>query len=542
MANNKIDVPDDLLPPKPVKIDVPDDLLPPKETQSSVFEMIPHMVTAGGTKGWLDEAAGAIKARQMLSAERDRSTAESEARRWADETGKATTDTARAMERRFLNEWPKLAPAMKAAGDIGSDLFVAALGGPSVARAYLSMPGQALVGAFQGAGESESDDLAQVTADAAQNAGLRAVGAKVGGVIADSPVAKYFGTQALRGAKKVGEYLDVPAEALARFAERRAVKAAQPMLKDYRGMELKDKVQETGRDLLAQKVIPWLGGLKTIANRSQSVADKQGQKIGGLLGRLDDEAAHVPTTEGPFPDAPTVAERIRTELAGKMKGNPALDPYTAPLEHRAKLFADMPEGQMTFAEANKLKGDFDDLVNHDVVQAVPKEMLKDVRRILHGEMQRAANTVNPEVAAQLTEANRLYGNMRRVSDFSGDHLARDQANRFVSPSDQAMGLATSLGTGNPITGMAVTAGHRLLRERGSGTVARTADAAARLWAATLPRLLKEAPEALGQFAKPLAASGGGEAMIATDFAMTKQFPAYARLKEQFLNSAYAEEP
>lgn len=147
---------------------------------------------------------------------------------------------------------------------------------------------------------------------------------------------------------------------------------------------------------------------------------------------------------------------------------------------------------LSFQEANALKRGLDDMLDHTREQTFEKEMLKRVRGIINDEMeQRAAalaEKADPSLYTRWKEAKRLYGEFTPAADFAEDRALRNEANRFLSPSDYGVGSTVgavgALATGGDgLSGLLLAAtaagANKLARERGPQVAAATSDALAR---------------------------------------------------------------
>ncbi len=188
------------------------------------------------------------------------------------------------------------------------------------------------------------------------------------------------------------------------------------------------------------------------------------------------------------------------QLAAEADRIPAYSQGAEKLRTEASKFADLMGGSnrpTTFAHAENIKRGYDKSINWDKDQAVPQEMVKKLRgrlnKNIEGEMERAAG---PDLLAEFRREKRLYGNLANVVGTSEDAALRSQANRYISPSDYGAGGASALmasGKGestaaSSATGAIMSLAHRLLRERGSSTMATGSRATAEMMGDLLPML------------------------------------------------------
>ncbi len=432
----------------------------------------------------------------------------------------------------------KLGTGMEILGDIGSDAILRGLGAPVLTSGYQTAVG-ALSALLNSKAELTSEktspkEMAQAGAETGAGALLSFYAPKVGGKLAN----QYKGSaldKLLKSptglAKKV---MDAPSDILKSIAETRAVKAAGPMLRDVRAMLSKDNLHEIGRDLLDNKVVKFGSGLEGIAKRASDIQSLEGRKIGDFLSAVDDRAGREFSTEAPRVDVDVLGDRIERELIDPLRDKPVYDSIVKDLSGEVKGIrnrsTDELSNQMTFKEANDLKRSYDPFLDFDQPQTPLKEQHKRLRGIINSEIEDRAKSIAPDLFGKYKESKRLFGNMSKVTGMSEDKLARTEANRFLSPSDHALGIAAALESKggvaqDSLTGLGIGLGNKLFRERGNGALAVTADA--------LSGLLKVSPDALGRYGPVLLRElerYGAEGMAAMDLALTKDNPEYAKLR------------
>lgn len=143
-----------------------------------------------------------------------------------------------------------------------------------------------------------------------------------------------------------------------------------------------------------------------------------------------------------------------------------------------------PTDRMSIAEANQNLQGMDERVRAER-GAYGKELspmgerLKQLRGILRGEQQAAAERIDPQLAAKLATSKATFGDLADAFNISGDSSLRDLANRDHAPTDYAVGLA-QLAAGHPATAILAALAHRGIRRGGNAFTARTAQGAANL--------------------------------------------------------------
>lgn len=223
----------------------------------------------------------------------------------------------------------------------------------------------------------------------------------------------------------------------------------------------------------------------------------ESREFGDFPGHLDLRAAsgtvnqRVPGLAGlqqQVPDLPgfnpaRVGARLRSEVLGPLADQPALQSLLPDAERHIANLEALGDRRLAFARANDIKGGYDKLLNWDKQQTPAKEVLKQIRGIVNEEIENSAEAAataagHDGLAERFRTAKGDYRDLRQVADFARDKVAREEANRFASPSDYGTGIASFLAAvaaGHPalgaIGGLAMTGAHKLARERGSSVAA-----------------------------------------------------------------------
>ena len=262
-------------------------------------------------------------------------------------------------------------------------------------------------------------------------------------------------------------------------------------------------------------------------SRMQSVAkelDSAGVRVDvrSVLRRVDEQVAKI--RETPLAEYAKVARRIESEVKPLRKAvtpGEALDTAQLGIVRRgpdgelvpARAIEATPGKEFTFSEFWAVRKKLDATIKWSAKQANPAtDALRDLRRQFDDaltetlEAQRAIVPVEGagyRVAGAVEDPRSLladkwkaakedFHDLKTVQDAVEDLQLRTEKNRFYSASDYgtgtAMGLITGLLTGGLSTGAmaamgigaAATAVHKLIRERGSGVVAKMADNVAKM--------------------------------------------------------------
>jgi len=436
----------------------------------------------GATFGFADELAGAGRA--LMDPEAIR-------RQGLLEAYKKQRDISR---QRFAEE-ERANPKSYLAGELGGSIATAPLAGAA------TLPRAMGLGAAYGLGKAQGSPLEQA-GEAVTGAALGGVGEKVIG--AASPYIK-------QGLEKGAAKLSEVGQGLKEKAEPWALAATGAMLKDWRKAGKYDQVNKIGRDLLDEGVVTPFASRAKIAERAGEKAEIFGKEIGDTLNELDNVVAEMKAS-APADKRKAIygnhfINRIKNEVLPGIYDNPAIVDEVAPaIEKKLEAIAEKYKDKyLSFNEAEELKRQFQNLIKYEQRNPSAKmEGLESLAKSMKGTVEDYAEEAakkagKPELLEKFQKAKSKYGSMAEAEKIAKDRLAREEANRFISPSDYGAGLSTGLaaaakGASGGAVGAATMAGsaiNQLFRRFGSQTSAVTLDA--------VGNMLKTAPEKLGKY-------------------------------------------
>lgn len=436
----------------------------------------------GATLGFADELAGAGRA--LMDPEAIR-------RQGLLEAYKKQRDVSR---QRFAQE-EKANPKSYLAGELGGSLATAPLTGAA------TLPKAMGLGAAYGLGKAEGSPLEQ--------AGEAVTGAALGGVGEKAITAA--GPYLRKGLEKGAGYLAEKGAGLKEAAEPWALAATGAMLKDWRKAGKYDQINKIGRDLLEEKVVTPFASRATIAERAGEKAEAFGKKIGDTLNELDnvvaDMKANTPADKRKAIYGNHFINRIKNEVLPGIYDNPAIVDEVAPaIEKKLEAIGEKYKDKyLSFTEAEELKRQFQNLIKYEQMNPSAKmEGLQSLAKSMKGTVEDYAEEAakkagKPELLEQFQKAKSKYGSMVEAEKIAKDRLAREEANRFISPSDYGAGLSSGLAaaaqgaSGGVIGGSAMVGSviNQIFRRFGSQSTAVTLDA--------VGNMLKNAPEKLGKY-------------------------------------------
>lgn len=540
---------------------------PAAKPKPGIGETILHQGTAGFFKQWSDEAAGLASRLdprlQRSGAALDMPDGKTRFINSGDDAQAAATDIERSKLAEQMDKRTALSIGANVGGELLSDFVLSQVGLP-----VASLPYQLASGALSGAGAADEKTMGGKPGGAAIGAGAALVGHGAGKYVVGPLV------------QKGGQTLSKLPQLIREMAERRAFKAAGPMLKNFRKVGDIEGAQEVGRDLLDQGIVKFGRNAEEIAEAAAPRVKAVGQQIGDVRQRLD---ASLP--EDVLPTGNAIARQIQRDVLQPLMASPANRRFAGPIKAMADEFAAEGDQAVNMSRLTSWKKDLQDQINYDVPDpAFPHELKKKVARILQGEedrlarigldedpakrqlqrfaddldgigreagddqalavaerMRQLAKTVGTDTA-EYRELKRLYGNLAETAKFSNDQSLRQQANRILSPSDQGLGAAMTAGqlaqggaqAESTLTGMAVAGANKLLRERGNSASAVMLDKLSRLpglgWTT---KLTGEAAQLMGKYAPALlrASARGPQGIAATMYLLSQKDPELRKLRE-----------
>ncbi len=290
-------------------------------------------------------------------------------------------------------------------------------------------------------------------------------------------------------------------------------------------------IQRMGRDILDEGSLNSFDTVKDLAPKLNAAKEKYGAKIGEIGQTIDKVAPGSVNTNDMamklFDYADTIPE---TEVGKKLKQK-----ITAEAENMVRMGGMSGIG---FEDAQKLKGQFkykpmdqDALIsNQDVTNKIQGIVGKEMDTAAARTAASGSDEVK-DLLGQYQQAKQKYGSFKGSSSAATDRAIKDLSNRFVSPSDYAVGsLAAVPGvmSGDPkqiMVGLAGALANKFARERGSSTAAAIADQTANILDSS-PTFAKEFGETV------IEAMKRGPAALTTTHYLLMKNPKYRQEFEQ----------
>lgn len=313
-------------------------------------------------------------------------------------------------------------------------------------------------------------------------------------------------------------------EALKGKAEEKAAKSAGMMLKDFRALYGKDKVNEVGRELLDSEVVTPLATPTKIAERVSPSIEAKNKQVADLVARYSEKLKDPKFIENLTPES---KEKLASVLYNPEKESVQLfkqfvDKYgeenidrLSPALNEFRSLGSQGSQSLSLADTQAQKQRLNNLVKDTVYNKLPKDRSISDSALLarQGSLRQGVENVSDFVASQLgenpgqvKEINRRMGNLIQMKDIAQDRIARDAANRAFGLTDTISGgIGATIGgiIGGP-PGAVIGTGtgmltNKLSREYANPLMATGFDAAAKRLAQVpaYARLAQENPARFG---------------------------------------------
>lgn len=386
-------------------------------------------------------------------------------------------------------------PGTYMAGQFGGGAGTALLSGGTGLGALAAQ------GALQGLGSSEADltegNYKGAIGDTVIGGSIGAIGEGVGRL-----GGKALGAVANKtGLNKVPSWI---ADKLGDTAENLAVKATGAT-----GREAEKFADDAGRQLLDRGAVRFFDSPTNIAGRLEKMVKAGNQDIDDALRTLD--------AQGVTASAENVIGTLQDKIAS-LRRDPSQAGLVKKLEGVIDNIVDTGESSVPISLGEQTKRGFrkaaGNWMDPDAGQAGKNAYLAYM-----DEVEQAATKANPDLAKKFIEGKETYGLLNPIKEAA----ERRSSQLSQSPIGGLLDVATTATTGSPVTGIATAVGRRILSPRIASSGAIIAD--------NLADVVRNTPQALGKFAKPLAdaAARGGNALAANHFVLLQTNPEYRDL-------------
>ncbi len=409
---------------------------------------------------------------------------------------------------------------LAAEGLVGRGLARAGLGGTGVAASALGAgaklaAGGAVEGGLFGAGQALSEAALEPGGNYDNLASRLVAGGKQGagfGAGAGAFLGVGGGALGALGRKGLG-YLTGPAglkKTLERFAEERAFKTLNPRISDVQrlgrtGAEAETKLHTMAREMLDGQLDDgtriFRAGIKAedLTGNLQRASRETGKKLDSLRESVF-EAEESALASGAYrstavdPDALRFLGAVEKQVLAPLSKSlsPTVRSKADDVVRELSTLRGLVESgeRVTLRDLTKFRMELDDIIRPRPVGPGLRPLppahvaeLESVRRLLEDTIEdgieRVAKDIDPKTLGLYRELKKRYGSYATAKAIAEKSSVRDLRNRWAQPSDYGTGVATAAGIigggasalGGLATGAAVAMGHKILRERGSSTIA-----------------------------------------------------------------------
>ncbi len=304
---------------------------------------------------------------------------------------------------------------------------------------------------------------------------------------------------------------------LADSANLRAIKQSGAMLGNARALDRQNLIGEAGQMMMRPietesgpvQVLTVGANAEDVADRTSKLLQSHGKRIGQIEDALDSAFPQMsadPQASQNLIHPSQVADRIESELVAPHVGT-SLEEDTSKAQEFADKLRDLGDDPITFAEAKRQLGAVRNKVNWSREQSPSLELLKQASGILTDEIEKSVGKIG-EASGQpwlekYLESKDIYHAMSAINPIAEDRVFRDTMNRYMSPSDNAMGMTAAIAaSAKGASGGAAAAGaagaaaaNRIVRRYGNSVAALTANNAS--------QAISKIPQSVGQLSQAI---------------------------------------
>lgn len=303
---------------------------------------------------------------------------------------------------------------------------------------------------------------------------------------------------------------------------------------------------ELAEFLRQKRIVRPFGTVEGAGERAMDLSESVGEGLGEFRKGLDkiEDLRFV----GPKKPGSKAGGHVSTEaIAQKMRE--VADKKGPGARKMANNFADEATdferlGNISFEDAQRFKQEYGfnprdpnkrtgissrDLDN-EAYKAIEDQAEADIARLV----QERPEAIDKEALENYLRMKRDYAKIRPVATAAEDRIVGNMSNNYYSPSDKAAGAAALLSQGKQVAENPLRAALGAIGAETNKFVRKRFDSTAGIAGDQIAKLLKEAPEVLGDYAGPLAnyAKRGNAALSAAHFVLMQRDPEYrAKIEE-----------
>jgi hypothetical protein len=400
-----------------------------------------------------------------------------------------------------------------------------------------TLPRLAAIGAVQGLGSSESEDLTGTVADTVTGAVL---GGTIGGIT--PPILRAGGSV----------FKTVTPKTLRDFAGDRAAKALGATKRFLKTRKMEVEARKTGQSMLDQGVVKPFSSAEKMAESVSELQKKTGKDIGSFLkaqGNGFETKSAIRSIE---------SLRPRNTKGDVLEGG-EYDRINAIID-KARATVEAHGDVIPFEVGNEIKTMLQKLVNYNsdkaeqelrkgIAGAYKDSLDKSLKQSAFSQFPKPIKLSAGQVGLktpgfdEFLENKKVYGASSRAEDYLENRLSSERGNKSIGLTDWIL-AAGGVGAGaltNPWTalgGLSAVAAKKGAEKYGNQMLAVGANEASKVSqkiADKLPFILKHSAATLGKYAPVLqqAAARGAQQLALTHSALVSTDPEYQKLLAQF---------
>lgn len=243
-----------------------------------------------------------------------------------------------------------------------------------------------------------------------------------------------------------------------------AVKASGGMLKDFRTLGSKGKIDKVGKYALDKGIVKAGDTFDDVAAKAESINKKAGEDLGSIYERAQEELAYLDPAKkaaadsmgfNPVLNKDEILSQVKKDLGDSASRRTALKKVS---NYMDQLIEDYGDQTLSPKLTNEIKGELDEVINYarnPLTQKPGTEKgFSSARKYLNQKVQDHIGAIDEvlgkdsDTVAALKAANEEYGNSATLKNMARDKTYRESANRAFGLTDTiASGTGGVLGGG-----------------------------------------------------------------------------------------------
>lgn len=242
------------------------------------------------------------------------------------------------------------------------------------------------------------------------------------------------------GIKKAAQKITEVAPSLKEFSDMLALKSSGAMLKDYRKLNDRGRVEEIADTLFKEGLIQPGSTVDDIAKGSRALKQSVGSEIGKVYDVIGDTASVALNPNELSKDLKQAVLAKAPKVGGKA--------YTEFSDGIIQDIVGNPENLTDVRRLNDIIGELDQRINYQkAIKDLPEkqEALFAIRQTLRKGVNDIVDSFGkisdaPELGKAMKALNKRYSNLSEIHSIATDQSLRQNANRFLSLTDTIAGV------------------------------------------------------------------------------------------------------